>query len=163
MTGDYSVTTRVLEKPIAVAPHSHNNVKAGPMIREGVGPSDRYSFLFATAGRGILFEGRADFRRGGAGTASNLSDAAGGKGPYAPATVTYPVTLRLTKTGTSVAGFVSNDGTNFTQIGKPMELALVTYAGIAMSSNSRVGYGEARFDASGAGAIQITPAAPPAP
>lgn len=164
VAGDYTVTTKVLEKPLAEAPNTSNNVKAGPMIREGVGASDRYAFLFATSGRGILWERRVDFRRGGPGTATNVGE--GGKGNFTDAAVTYPVWLRLVKTGAVVTAQASNDGTTYAQVDKTQDFNLispVTYAGIAMSSGNATGYGTAKFDASGGGAIQITPNAPPAP
>jgi hypothetical protein len=164
VAGDYTLTTKVLEIPLAEAPNTSNNVKAGPMIRDGVGPSDRYAFLFATSGRGILWERRADFRRGGVGTATNVGE--GGKGNFTHANVTYPVWLRLVKAGATVTAHASNDGTTFAQVDKAQDFTLitpVTYAGIAVSSGNGAGYGVAKFDASGAGAIQITPNAPPAP
>lgn len=166
VAGDYSVTTKVLEKPVAVAPNKSNNVKAGPMIREGVGPSDRYAFIFATSGRGILVEGRLDFRQGGPGTANNF-DGGAPKGDLTNAALKFPIWLRLTKEGAVVTASTSGDGTTYTNLAKPIDLGFVqpvTYAGIAMSSGSSTGFGQAKFDATG-GAVKIAPlaaATPPA-
>jgi hypothetical protein len=158
VTGDYSVTTKLLEKPQAIAPSTTDNVKAGPMIREGTGASDPYAFLFGTSNRGILYEGRQDFREGGPGKANNFSSSAGGKGNLAPKTAKYPIWLRLTKSGTQVTGSVSTDGTTFTALAGTADFGFaspVTYTGIAMSGGAGpIGFGTAKFDATN-GPIQI--------
>jgi hypothetical protein len=145
VTGDYSVSVRVVEKPGPDAPNTSGNVKAGVMIREGVGPSDRYAFLFTTSGRGVLWEGNRKTRVGGDGT-----------GPYSQEVATdaetlYPLWLKLTRKGSLVTAFQSNDGSNYLPAGDAQtfsRLTTATYAGIAMSSGNGAGYGSVRFDAS---------------
>jgi regulation of enolase protein 1 (concanavalin A-like superfamily) len=144
VTGDYTFSVRVVEKPGPDAPNTSGNVKAGPMIREGVGPSDRYAFVFTTSGRGVLWEGNRKQRVGGDGT-GNYSQ----EGTHDDET-DYPLWLQLTRKGSEITAFQSNDGTNYDPVGDPQfysRLSNSTYAGIAMSSGNSAGYGSVRFDA----------------
>jgi regulation of enolase protein 1 (concanavalin A-like superfamily) len=144
-TGDYTLTARVVEQPDVIDPNTSNNVKAGPMIREGIGPSDRYAFLFTTSGRGILWEGNRKARNPSADGSGLFSQAGGADG----ATI-YPQWLRLRKSNGVIIAFQSDDGASYTPVGDPQSYAAMsptTYAGIAMSSGNGDGYGEVRFDA----------------
>jgi hypothetical protein len=144
VTGDYSFSLRVVEKPQADMPNTSGNVKAGAMIREGVGPSDRYGYVFTTSGRGVLWEGNRKPRVGGDGSGRYSQE-----GTRDDET-NYPVWLRITRRGSSLAAFQSNDGATYTPVGDPQtfsSLAKTTYAGIAMSSGDQKGTGSVRFDA----------------
>jgi regulation of enolase protein 1 (concanavalin A-like superfamily) len=143
-TGDYSFSVRIVEKPAADAPNASGNVKAGAMIREGVGPSDRYAFVFTTSGRGVLWEGNRKTRVGGDGSGRYSQE-----GTVSDETE-YPLWLKLTRRGTTVTAYQSNDGASYTPVGDPQffsQMSANTYAGIAMSSGDRRGTGSVRFDA----------------
>jgi hypothetical protein len=144
-SGDYTLTARVVEKPDPVDPNTSGNVKAGPMIREGIGPSDRYAFLFTTSGRGILWEGNRKARNPSADGSGLYSQSGTGDGD-----TIYPQWLRLQKAGGVITAFQSDDGVNYTPVGDPQSfgaMTATTYAGVAMSSGAGDGYGEVRFDA----------------
>jgi len=135
-TGDYTLSVRVVEKPEALLPNTSNNVKAGPMIREGVGPSDRYAFVFTTSGRGVLWEGNRKTRLGGDGSGRYSQ-----QGTLDDET-DYPLWLKLTRVGSALTAYQSSDGTTYLPVGDPQEfrnLPRTTYAGLAMSSGNGAG------------------------
>jgi regulation of enolase protein 1 (concanavalin A-like superfamily) len=146
-TGDYTLTARVVEQPDVIDPNTSSNVKAGPMIREGIGPSERYAFLFTTSGRGILWEGNRKARNPSADGSGLFSQAGTADG----ATI-YPQWLRLRKANGAITAYQSDDGTSYTPVGDPQSFAAMsptTYAGLAMSSGNADGYGKVRFDSAG--------------
>src|SRR4051794_3018966 len=118
VTGDYSITVKLLEKPQALYSGSgENNIKVGPMIRDHVFLGSRYATLAATSGRGVLWERRTAFqweRR-----ASSARSYSGAEGDMAAddAGTTYPLWLRLTKLGAVITASQSSDGIQFIQTG----------------------------------------------
>jgi hypothetical protein len=146
VTGDYSITVEVLEKPMANAPNTSNNVKVGPMIRDAILAGARYAFLHTTSGRGVLWERRVDFlgANGGAHGTAGTDDS----------TTTYPLWLRLTKEGAVITASQSKDGTTFTQEGDETttedfgRMPFVTYAGISFIASNSKGSGTIKVKAS---------------
>jgi len=149
VSGDYSISFEVLEKPVAEDPNTSNNVKVGPMIRDSLTIGSRYAYLHTTSGRGVLWERREAFL--GNNGADSVATGAEGSNPQADDEVTYPLWLKLTKTDATIAASQSNDGTNFTQVGDETtttnfgRMNPVTYAGIAMISSNIEGYGHAKI------------------
>jgi hypothetical protein len=157
VSGDYSMNAKVLEQPLAIAPNKSTNVKVGPMIADSPSNPSQYAFVFATSGRSpnaVLFEGQTNVPAG-----KNFSDA-GTK----TADTKYPLWLKLSKAGSMISAFQSNDGTTWTQVGTAHdygELLPTTYTGIGMSSGDAKNFGSAKLDAA---SIQVGPVyTPPAP
>jgi hypothetical protein len=158
VAGDYSVQCEVLEKPAPEAPNTSNNVKVGPQIRDDLTVGSRYAYLHTTSARGVLWERREAFlgNNGSAGAGTGTEGQAGTD----DASTTYPLWLRLTKTGTMIAASQSKDGTTFTQENDETNVTdygrmnPVTWAGIAMISSNISGYGHAKLKLS---SIQIIP------
>jgi len=146
VTGDYSITVEVLEKPVANAPNTSNNVKVGPMIRDAIVAGARYAYLHTTSGRGVLWERRENFlgANGGAAGTAGTDDAS----------TTYPLWLRLTKVGAVITASQSNDGTTFTQEGDETttedfgRMPDLTYAGISFIASNPEGSGTIKVKAS---------------
>jgi len=93
LTGDGSVTAHVLTQqrtgPLA---------RAGLMIKGGLEPGAPYASIAVTPARGVRMQ--ANFEPDVAGTASGA-----------------PVWLRLTRTGNSITGYSSADGTTWREVG----------------------------------------------
>jgi hypothetical protein len=148
VAGDYSISFEVLEKPVAEDPNTSNNVKVGPMIRDSLIVGSRYAFLQTTSGRGVLWERREAFL-GNNGSPATGTGAEGTAGTD-DSTTTYPLWLKLTKTGAVIAASQSTDGTNYTQEGDETtttdfgRMNPVTYAGIASISSNIDGYGHSK-------------------
>jgi hypothetical protein len=138
VTGDYSITVKVLEISKPVDPNTSNNVKIGPMIRDTLFIGSRYAYLHSTSGRGVLWERRT----GWLGTGTN-----NGTTGTSHDDTTYPLWLRLTKEGAVITASQSNDGVTFTQEGgedTPEDFERmndVTFAGIAFISSNAEGKG----------------------
>lgn len=81
VAGDYSISFEVLEKPVAEAPNTSNNVKVGPMIRDSLTVGSRYAYLHTTSGRGVLWERREAFL--GNNGADSVATGAEGSNPQA--------------------------------------------------------------------------------
>ena len=86
LTGDGSVTARVLTQD-----DSHEWAKAGVMVRAGVEPGSPYAAMMVTPGHGVRLQ-------------SNFTTDIAGPADRAPRW------LRLTRTGSSVTGYESADG-----------------------------------------------------
>jgi hypothetical protein len=149
MTGDYSLTAAVLAKPTDGAGNTSTWVKAGVMIRETLDPGSRNAIVATSSGNGVEFQERQNYRDN-AGT--SLMSQQGTK----DAATTYPVWLKISRTGDSITGFQSTDGTTFTAIGKPFKqvnLSANTLAGLAVTAHTSdqkksTLYGTGTFDAS---------------
>jgi regulation of enolase protein 1 (concanavalin A-like superfamily) len=98
LTGDGGVTAKVLSQT-GVEGGSHEWAKAGIIIKESPKPGSQYAAMMITPGHGVRLQ-------------SNFTtDRAGSKA------TTAPRWLRLTRSGTSVTGYESADGANWTQVG----------------------------------------------
>jgi hypothetical protein len=98
VSGDYSISLKILEKPTGGHPASG---KVGPMIRESLTPGSRYAFAMLTTGRGVLFEGDR-------GTLGRFPDRSYAWFYYYGAdndTVTSPLWLRLNTTSGLITAF----------------------------------------------------------
>jgi hypothetical protein len=98
LTGDGDVTAKVLSQT-GVEGGSHEWAKAGVIIKESTKPGSQYAAMMITPGHGVRLQ-------------SNFTtDRAGSEA------TTAPRWLRLTRSGTSVTGYESADGANWTQVG----------------------------------------------
>ena len=149
--GNYMITAKLLADPTGGDQiGSPGYGKVGVIIREGLELGSRYGFAFASVMRDpgeVLFEGREDSAEG-----VNFSG-----GSLAFASAKFPMWLRLTRTGATLDGFMSTDGTTFTEIDMPHNydyLRPVTYAGIAASAHQDGTYVTGMVDGN---SLKITP------
>jgi regulation of enolase protein 1 (concanavalin A-like superfamily)/ABC-type transport system involved in multi-copper enzyme maturation permease subunit len=98
LTGDGGITAKVLSQT-GVQGESHEWAKAGVLIKESTKPGSQYAAMIITPGHGVRLQSNFTTDRAG-------SQAA-----------TAPRWLRLTRSGTSVTGYESADGANWTQVG----------------------------------------------
>jgi hypothetical protein len=148
VAGDYSYSAQIVAQPTNSV-KKNTFAKAGVMIRDGVGPSDRNAFVFSSCGRdpGVLFEGKTVDGTGVklSGPPQIYSDA-GTK----LADTKFPLWLKLTKAGSLITAAQSNDGTTYTPIGNGHDylfLSPVTFAGLAFCGQTDGAYTTATFDA----------------
>jgi regulation of enolase protein 1 (concanavalin A-like superfamily) len=118
IAGDATIVTRV-----ASLTNTHPWAKAGAMIRDQLtGQSAQVSMLL-TAGANAIFEVRA---AAGATTSGTL-------GPW----LSPPYWTKLTRVGNTFTGFISPDGSTWTQIGTAnVSMPATIYVGVAASSHS---------------------------
>jgi hypothetical protein len=147
VAGDYSVSAKVLERPV-IQEGGSNSAKAGVIIREGLERFSRNAYNFVSASRepAVRYEGLISVPGADAVNFSGGSDE--------DATLAYPRWLRLTKDGNAITAFHSTDGTNWKQTiegedGKRDFLGLspVTYAGLTTVALVDGTYVEAKYDA----------------
>jgi ABC-type transport system involved in multi-copper enzyme maturation permease subunit len=93
LAGDGSITARVASQA-----NSHERAKAGVMMRESTQPGSRYAAVLVTPGEGVRFH------------ANYTTDRPGGTGAA-------PRWLRLTRTGSTITGYESADGTDWSEVG----------------------------------------------
>lgn len=123
LTGDFQITTRVLDRP------SRRRAKSGLMVRESLEGSARMAFLAEAADVGIMFQ----HRKAVGGRASS---------PRSPAIperrLRFPFAMRLVRRGNTVTAFTSADGRSFQRIGQPQRfqppLPESLYAGYAITA-----------------------------
>jgi hypothetical protein len=97
LTGDGSVTARVVELT-GDEGFTHEWAQVGIMVRESTEPGARYAAIMVTPGHGVRLQANYD------------TDIAGSDD-------TAPRWLRLTRTGTTVTGYESADGTSWSEVG----------------------------------------------
>jgi len=159
--GNYMVTAKLLADPTGgdttgypsngpVEAGTPGDGKVGVIIREGLQSGSRYAFAFASVMKDpgeFLFEGREDSAEG-----VNFSG-----GTTAFASATFPVWLRLTRIGATIDGYMSKDGTTFTEIDMPHNydsIRPLTYAGIAATAHQDGTYVTGMVDGN---SLQIAP------
>lgn len=110
LSGDGTVTARLtsltttVESPGAGGPESVQGfsvpwVKAGLIVKENTTQGSAYAAVMATGAHGVRMQ------------YNYTGDAAG-----SPATVSYPLWLRLTRAGSSVTGYTSTDGQTWNKV-----------------------------------------------
>lgn len=113
--------------------------KAGLMIREGLEPGARNVFLPLTAARGAVLQARMESN------GITIDTLAGGivMQDTAP---TAPWWLRLSREGNTVIGYVSPDGTAWSELGRvDVALSEDVYAGLALTNHSSERPASGRF------------------
>ena len=128
MTGDGTVTARV-----SAVDYVDEWTKAGVMIRESLAAGSRHAFMAVTPGNGLAFQRRV--------TPDGISDHTAG------AAVTAPVWVRLTRTGDTVSGYSSADGTAWTFVGSDtVSMTGTISVGLAVTSHDHGAAATATFD-----------------
>ena len=114
MSGDGQITARV-----TAVQNTNAWAKAGVMIRETLNGNARNVLMAVTPGNGLTFQRRT----------STGGDSSRIAGPHA----TAPYWVRLTRSGTTLRGFVSTNGTSWTQVGSvSISMASSVRAGLAV-------------------------------
>ena len=122
LTGDGEITARV-----ASVPQVHAWSKAGVMIRNSLSSSSANALMVVSAAKGLQFQYRA---------ASGATSAAA-----AGALVGPPEWVRVVRSGSTVTGYSSSNGSSWTRVGSAtISLGATVYIGLAVTShdNTRV-------------------------
>lgn len=129
LTGDGSTTARVTSQTT-----SDPWAKAGVMVRASTAAGAAHAMVVVTPGSGIAFQ----YRTSTGATSTHVA------GPFAAA----PQWVRLTRSGTTITGLASSDGTSWTTIGSTSAVALGSSArtGLAVTSHSTTATSTAVFD-----------------
>lgn len=118
MTGDVDIRARV-----ASLQNTNSWAKAGVMIRNSLAAGAAHAFMALTPDNGFAFQQRV--------TASGQSTHTAGAAGAAPAWV------RLTRIGTTLEGYHSRDGVNWTSLGRvTIAMGQTIYVGLAVSSTN---------------------------
>jgi hypothetical protein len=128
-TGDGSITIRLLSQT-----NTDPWAKVGVMIRDTLSPDSTHAFLAVTPGNGVACQTRLATR--------NISTH-----DPAQASFTFPIWLRLTRSGSVITASTSDDGETYTIAGTyspPMSGS--DYMGIAITSHNNGVLSEAVFD-----------------
>jgi uncharacterized repeat protein (TIGR03806 family) len=129
VTGDCEIIARVTS-----ITDTFEWAKAGVMIRESVAANARNAFMALTSKQGAEFQWR---------------DTTGGGSSYVQGPiVSAPSWVRLTRTNSTLTGFSSGDGTNWTQVGNPLTINLPNnfFAGLAVSAVNDGALNTSTFD-----------------
>jgi regulation of enolase protein 1 (concanavalin A-like superfamily) len=125
--------------------NTNSNAKAGVMFRATLDPGSPQATLNLTPGGGIQFIGRSS---------SDQSTIL-----HATASQTPPAWLKLVKSGSSITGFVSSNGSTWTQVGSTtISLGSTPYAGLAVTSYDNDTLNTATFDS-----VTVTGSSAPPP
>lgn len=107
--------------------------KAGVMIRETLDRSARFAGLLLTPDRGAAFQWRTE-----PGVSAFYSGLGG---------IDAPAWVKLTRSGATLTGFVSSDGTTWTLVGtNTVPMATTVYVGLAVTSHDNALLSAAIFD-----------------
>jgi fibronectin type 3 domain-containing protein len=144
LTGDGTIIARV-----ATEQNTNGWAKAGVMIRESLAANATDVFEAVTPGNGYAFQYR---------TATGAS----ASWPGSSISGTAPEWVKLVRSGSTFTGYVSADGTNWTQAGSiTVSMASNVYVGLALTAHDNTQLNTSTFDnVSVTGASVTIPAAP---
>jgi hypothetical protein len=153
VSGDFTITVKLNEKPIIENDESSDAGKVGPQAKFGIVPDSPYAFVYASVSRDpeFMFEGRTE--QGGENGNFSFPSAGGG---VLPEDAKFPVWLRLVRRGNVFSPSYSYDGTTFQKISDDQTLPNAPaemQVGIAATSHTDGLYINGKIDAP---SIQIT-------
>lgn len=129
--GDAEIITRVLN-----IENTDTYAKGGLMIRENLGATSRYTMLSVNQNN-YAFEYRLD--EGGFAQSSN--------GSWIYDNIDHPTYLKLTRSGSRITGYISEDGTNWTEVeGIDISLSASVYIGVALTAHDNLQSNTSSFD-----------------
>ncbi len=149
-TGDGEIIAR-----LASLTYTHGWAKAGVMFRETLGASSRHALMCVSAGNGAALQ----YRSTTGGASSSIAGAWGG---------TVPRWVRLVRSGSTITGYESTNGSSWSQVGTvTLNLPSTIYVGLAVTSHNDGALCTANFDqialSGGGSTTPPPPAAPTAP
>ncbi|MCB1824480.1 MAG: PKD domain-containing protein [Candidatus Competibacteraceae bacterium] len=129
LDGDCTIVARV-----ASITNTDSWAKAGVMIRESLNANSRHAMVVVTPGNGVAFQ-----RRSKTGGSSYHTAGAAAKAPY---------WVKLTRSGNYFYAYQSQDGVNWTRIGRRITINMATsvYVGLAVTSHDNRLLNTATFD-----------------
>jgi hypothetical protein len=129
LTGDGFVQVRLLEQS-----NTDPWAKAGLMIRDSLTAGSAHALLVGTTANGLALQNRP---------VANQASLHEPLGAYS-----YPVWLRLVRSGTTISAYLSTDGVNWTASGTAVSPAMAdpVYIGVAVTSHNNGVLSTARFD-----------------
>lgn len=109
---------------VASMPTTYDASKAGIMIRQDLTSNSAYAGLFVTPGRGLNFQYRTASGRSSSGVTQTG--------------ITAPYWMKLVRTGNSLSGFISANGSTWTQLGtaQTVTMSSAVYVGMAVCSRT---------------------------
>jgi len=131
LSGDGEITARLVSQT-----NADPWAKAGLMVRESLAAGSRHAALLVTPANGIVFQYRA---------ATNGASGPDGTGDPAQKA---PYWLRLVRQGTTVIGYISPDGVQWTERGRVSLAGLPSsvYVGLPVTSHNNTTSSTAQFD-----------------
>ncbi len=128
LSGDLVLTAR-----LASMQNTHTYAKAGVMLRSSLAANSAHVILDMVPGGGIEFMRRAS---------------SGGSTAYlGGTTASRPEWLRLSRSGSTISAFVSNNGSTWTPVGTTsIALGSTVYAGLVVTSHTTSTLNTAQFD-----------------
>lgn len=124
---------RILTARVASQQNTNSWAKAGVMIRAGLDANDGYAFMALTPGNGVLFQHR--LAKGS--TTSNVRRSG----------IIAPYWVRIAKSGTTFTGYVSTNGSTWSQVGSVSLPGMPAsfYVGMAGCSHNNSALGATTF------------------
>ena len=118
---------------VATVSDQANWVKAGVMIRGSLDPSSPQAFMLVSHAKGVAFQRRTSDGSASVSTSGSAS--------------TAPRWIKLVQNGTTISGYESTDGSNWTLVGTDtVAISGPTYMGLAVSSHVTGTVATATFD-----------------
>ena len=137
--GDGSMTIRLLSQT-----NTFEWAKVGLMIRDSLQPNASHALLATTPTNGMAFQNRLQ-----TGDISFHNDV----GNY-----TFPIWIRLERTGSIITGYRSEDGLSWTNVGSASPAMVnIDHIGIFLTSHNNGALGEATFDQLSEDALGLAP------
>ena len=128
LEGDGSLVARVVSQA-----NTNSWAKAGLMIRDSLNANSTHCMIAITPGNGAAFQRRTTTNQ------NSLNDSAGG--------YTFPVWLKITRSGSTITAHKSTDGVNWTESGsETIQMTGGDYIGFAVTSHDDGSLSEAVFD-----------------
>ena len=128
LVGDGQIVAHVIAQT-----DTNPGAKAGVMIRETLDPSARFADMMLTPDQGAAFQRRTD---PGAHAVQTVLDG-----------IAAPEWVKVTRSGSTLTGFVSNDGTTWTAVGTDtVPMATTVYVGLAVTAHNNALLSAAVFD-----------------
>jgi glucuronoarabinoxylan endo-1,4-beta-xylanase len=123
--------------------------KAGVMVRDSLNPGAANAFIAVTPGNGVTFQ----YRSSDGGNSSNDDTPA----------PTAPYWVKLVRSGNTFTGYLSSNGTNWTQLGSvTFTMPSTVYVGLAVTAHDTANLCTATFDNVNAPGFTTTSASAPA-
>jgi len=128
LAGDGQLIARV-----ASVQNTSSWAKAGVMIRNTLAANSAFALMLASPGKGLAFQ----YRIAAGASAAQAADVAGAAPTY----------VKIVRSGSTMSGYVSSDGTSWTLVGHAtIAMNSSVYIGLAVSSHTTSAVCKATFD-----------------